>query len=130
MHPMSPFKAQGANQALLDALSLARRISGACELNPRWRDVGIRKLVLNEFEEEMARRSASKVEDSAKAARLSQRVALFARLASFVVLGKIVLMGFAPVHGSAGWHAMVGGWSPVLAEHFHRAPGRRSVRCR
>jgi NADH-quinone oxidoreductase subunit N len=26
-----------------------------------------------------------------------------------------VLIGFAPVHGSADWHAMVAGWSPVLA---------------
>ena len=36
-------------------------------------------------------------------------------MASFVVLGKIVLVGFAPVHGSAAWHAMIAGWSPVLA---------------
>jgi len=26
-----------------------------------------------------------------------------------------VLVGFGPVHGSADWHAMVAGWSPVLA---------------
>src|SRR5207245_10210059 len=25
------------------------------------------------------------------------------------------LVGFAPVHGSAAWHAMIAGWSPVLA---------------
>src|SRR5204863_3901339 len=37
------------------------------------------------------------------------------KVASFVVLGKIVLVGFGPVHGNAGWHAMVAGWSPVLA---------------
>src|SRR5216117_1158070 len=36
-------------------------------------------------------------------------------VASFVVLGKIVLVGFAPLHGDAAWHAMVAGWSPVLA---------------
>ena len=36
-------------------------------------------------------------------------------MASFVVLGKIVLIGFGPVHGSADWHAMVAGWSPILA---------------
>src|SRR6266699_3713566 len=42
-------------------------------------------------------------------------VASGSKVASFVVLGKIVLIGFAPVHGSAGWHAMVAGWSPVLA---------------
>src|SRR5437667_9929799 len=35
--------------------------------------------------------------------------------ASFVVLGKIVLIGFGPVHSSADWHAMMAGWSPVLA---------------
>jgi len=68
-HPMSPFKGQGANQALLDALTLARKISAECDQNPRWREIGIRKSVLNAFEEEMAERSASKVEDSAKAAR-------------------------------------------------------------
>src|SRR5438046_3759230 len=42
-------------------------------------------------------------------------IASASKVASFVVLGKIVLVGFAPVHGSAGWHAMVAGWSPVLA---------------
>src|SRR5438477_1173654 len=42
-------------------------------------------------------------------------IASGSKVASFVVLGKIVLIGFAPVQGSAGWHAMVAGWSPVLA---------------
>src|ERR1700716_103991 len=42
-------------------------------------------------------------------------IASGSKLASFVVLGKIVLVGFGPVHGSADWHAMVAGWSPVLA---------------
>src|SRR5256886_2733844 len=42
-------------------------------------------------------------------------IASASKVASFVVLGKIVLVGFAPVHGSANWHAMVAGWSPVLA---------------
>src|SRR4030095_8582050 len=42
-------------------------------------------------------------------------IASGSKVASFVVLGKILLIGFAPVHGSAGWHAMVAGWSPVLA---------------
>ena len=69
-HPMSPFKGQGANQALLDALTLARTIFRECAHNPNWRETGIRKSALNMFEQEMARRSASKVEDSAKAARL------------------------------------------------------------
>src|SRR5467141_5200923 len=42
-------------------------------------------------------------------------IASGSKVASFVVLGKIVLVGFAPMHGSADWHAMVAGWSPVLA---------------
>src|ERR1041384_4515875 len=42
-------------------------------------------------------------------------IASGSKVASFVVLGRIMLVGFAPVHGSAGWHAMVAGWSPVLA---------------
>jgi NADH-quinone oxidoreductase subunit N len=42
-------------------------------------------------------------------------IASGSKIASFVVLGKIVLIGFAPLHGSAGWHAMVAGWSPMLA---------------
>jgi NADH-quinone oxidoreductase subunit N len=42
-------------------------------------------------------------------------IASGSKLASFVVLGKIVLVGFGPVHGNAGWHAMVAGWSPLLA---------------
>lgn len=69
-HPMSPFKGQGANQALLDALLLARKISLECDTNPNWRETGIRKTVLNSFEEEMAKRSASKVEGSARVARI------------------------------------------------------------
>ena len=42
-------------------------------------------------------------------------IASGSKVASFVVLGKIVLIGFGPVHGDASWHAMVAGWSPVLA---------------
>lgn len=68
-HPMSPFKGQGANQALLDALSLARAISIGCRPKSNWKEVGIRKSALNEFENEMLSRSASKVKDSAAAAQ-------------------------------------------------------------
>ncbi|MCX6989542.1 MAG: FAD-dependent monooxygenase [Chlamydiae bacterium] len=69
-HPMSPFKGQGANQALLDALALARSISIACTPLSKWRDAGLRETVLSEFEEEMLARSASKVKDSAEAVEL------------------------------------------------------------
>ena len=68
-HPMSPFKGQGANQALLDALALARGISIGCRPLSQWRKAGVRKSVLTEFESEMLSRSASKVKDSADAAQ-------------------------------------------------------------
>src|SRR5438034_3422705 len=42
-------------------------------------------------------------------------IASGSKVASFVVLGKIVLVGFGPDKGSAAWHAMIAGWSPVLA---------------
>jgi len=67
-HPMSPFKGQGANQALLDALVLARGISKGCRPLSQWRDAGVRDSVLTEFETEMLERSAVKVEGSARAA--------------------------------------------------------------
>lgn len=69
-HPMSPFKGQGANQALLDALSLARNISKKCRALSKWREIGVREIVLTEYEEEMLARSGSKVRDSAEAAEL------------------------------------------------------------
>lgn len=67
-HPMSPFKGQGANQALLDALALARSIATGCRLASQWREVGVRQAVLAEFESEMIERSSVKVKDSAAAA--------------------------------------------------------------
>jgi len=68
-HPMSPFKGQGANQALLDALELARGISKGCKPLSQWREAGIRKSVLTQFESLMLARVASKVKDSAEAAK-------------------------------------------------------------
>ncbi|MEN2489412.1 NAD(P)/FAD-dependent oxidoreductase [Flavobacterium sp. B11] len=68
-HPMSPFKGQGANQALLDALKLARKISKGCNAKSKWRERGLRVCVLNEFETEMLERSATKVQGSADAAQ-------------------------------------------------------------
>jgi salicylate hydroxylase len=67
-HPMSPFKGQGANQALLDALALARGIVQGCRPMSQWREAGIRDSVLTEFEAEMLQRSAKKVKESAEAA--------------------------------------------------------------
>jgi 2-polyprenyl-6-methoxyphenol hydroxylase-like FAD-dependent oxidoreductase len=68
-HPMSPFKGQGANQALLDALSLARSITRECRPLSKWREAGVRASVLTKFESEMLTRSAIKVEHSAEAAQ-------------------------------------------------------------
>ncbi len=68
-HPMSPFKGQGANQALIDALTLARGIYKGCNSESEWKKNGVRKSVLTEFESEMLKRSAIKVTDSAEAAQ-------------------------------------------------------------
>jgi len=68
-HPMSPFKGQGANQALLDALALARGITKGCGSFTQWKKTGVRESVLTEFESEMLQRSATKVKDSAEAAQ-------------------------------------------------------------
>ncbi|MBM6551481.1 FAD-dependent monooxygenase [Marinomonas ostreistagni] len=67
-HPMTPFKGQGANQAILDALSLAREISQGCWSAEAWQSIGIRAAVLSPYEQEMLARSSVKVEGSAAAA--------------------------------------------------------------
>nr|WP_294788286.1 NAD(P)/FAD-dependent oxidoreductase [uncultured Flavobacterium sp.] len=77
-HPMSPFKGQGANQALLDALSLAREIAKGCKSLKYWKEQGVRESALSKFESEMIQRSASKVKDSAAAAEfLHSEIALY-----------------------------------------------------
>ena len=77
-HPMSPFKGQGANQALLDALSLAREIFKKCKPLSDWKTIGIREAVLKDFEAEMLERTSTKVKDSAAAAEfLHSEIALF-----------------------------------------------------
>ena len=58
-HPMSPFKGQGANQAMLDALELARALYR--EDDPR--------IALDSYHSSMLARSAVKVKASAKAAQ-------------------------------------------------------------
>lgn len=68
-HPMSPFKGQGANQALLDALSLVRMLSKASGPYSKWKETGLRNSVLTQFEAEMIKRTATKVKDSADAAQ-------------------------------------------------------------
>ena len=67
-HPMSPFKGQGANQALLDALALARTIYKNGNSKSDWRSKGLRQTLLKSFEAEMITRSSVKVVDSAAAA--------------------------------------------------------------
>ncbi|WP_413512293.1 FAD-dependent oxidoreductase [Myroides odoratus] len=68
-HPMSPFKGQGANQALLDALLLARALAKGSTSALQWKENGLRESVLAAFESAMFERSASKVKDSAEAAK-------------------------------------------------------------
>ena len=42
-------------------------------------------------------------------------IASASKVAAFVVLGKLLFIGFGALHGNAGWHALVAGWSPLLA---------------
>eukprot|EP00930_Biecheleria_cincta_P086669 TRINITY_DN75935_c0_g1_i1.p1 TRINITY_DN75935_c0_g1~~TRINITY_DN75935_c0_g1_i1.p1 ORF type:complete len:571 (-),score=68.23 TRINITY_DN75935_c0_g1_i1:651-2312(-) len=59
-HPMSPFKGQGANQALIDAVVLARELSQCTSQGPL--------AALRSYEAEMMSRTATKVTASREAA--------------------------------------------------------------
>lgn len=67
-HPMSPFKGQGANQALLDAVLLARALYKVFQLRGS-EDKYALEDALGEYESSMLTRSASKVKASAEAAK-------------------------------------------------------------
>lgn len=66
-HPMSPFKGQGANQAILDAILLAEKIVKTYHSESH--NIDIRASILTDFEREMIERSSIKVKQSADAAK-------------------------------------------------------------
>lgn len=64
-HPMSPFKGQGANQALLDALNLDKALRSSLLTHPSRRPV---HEALRSYEAEMVHRSMEKIQRSQDAA--------------------------------------------------------------
>lgn len=68
-HPMSPFKGQGANQALLDAVLLAQKLHNIPRQFTQSNKHDLIPHALSEFESEMLKRCAVKVKKSAEAAK-------------------------------------------------------------
>eukprot|EP00039_Didymoeca_costata_P010279 m.138116 g.138116 ORF g.138116 m.138116 type:complete len:498 (+) comp14768_c0_seq1:198-1691(+) len=68
-HPMSPFKGQGANQALLDAVCLARNLS-LSPLGSQTKGIDTLESALTNYEAEMLARSKVKMEKSREAVSL------------------------------------------------------------
>lgn len=71
-HPMSPFKGQGANQSLIDAVLLARKIHSMIQDKKKQESQPLQDIIpkaLGEFEDEMIQRSSVKVKKSADAAK-------------------------------------------------------------
>jgi 2-polyprenyl-6-methoxyphenol hydroxylase-like FAD-dependent oxidoreductase len=66
-HPMSPFKGQGANQALVDALELARKLDGYWREGGEDGDGAVLEGRLGEFERSMMERAGKKVRKSREA---------------------------------------------------------------
>ena len=91
-HPMSPFKGQGANQAILDAQSLAQELSSSSLLHTARRGVSG---ALRDYEHEMLLRTKSKVLKSRSASS-------FLHSADALALGNITRAMAAELSSASG----------------------------
>ena len=102
-HPMSPFKGQGANQALLDAISLAQALHSAKHTLDT---------ALDAYQLEMTRRAVSKVRGSR---------AMVQRLHSDTVLSTDAVAaarGIHPQHVQLVRAAGIGAWTHSIDERI------------